>query len=141
MNQLQRSNFNFNFDLSTQEVIADASWKNPTGISCGIYTSNGTTYNLFSGSKQIVLNHGSNNDVAQTPWGSQSFYAVGVPPRYQATWTASGYTVTLRFDGEDLDGDKVLRGRGSDPGTIQGGFGNEITVWEMTVSQNGTVVW
>lgn len=60
----------------------------------------------------------------------------------QVRWTGSdGYEVWIDFEGSDLDGDGVLRGRGSNPSQISGGYGNELSDWQMQVRENGDVIY
>lgn len=65
--------------------------------------------------------------------------ATGYPQGYQVTWTGSeGYKVVITFNGTDADNDGYIRGRGSDPSQISGGYSNEITAWTIAFYQNET---
>ncbi|WP_295389439.1 hypothetical protein [uncultured Thiodictyon sp.] len=60
------------------------------------------------------------------------------PSGYQGSWSGTaGYCITVALDGTDADGDGVLRGRGSNPASIQGNYPNELSDWSMIVWQGG----
>ncbi|MGE3976439.1 MAG: hypothetical protein AB7F94_02525 [Nitrospira sp.] len=72
--------------------------------------------------------------------------ATGYPQGYQVTWNGSqNYKVVITFHGTDSDHDGMLRGRGSEPSTVEGGKTNELDFWNMEVFQDNqktvTLTW
>ncbi|MCP4996081.1 MAG: hypothetical protein GY934_20230, partial [Gammaproteobacteria bacterium] len=57
----------------------------------------------------------------------------------EAYWYGGNYHVRILFRGVDQDNDGILRGRGSNPSLIDGGYADELLTWSMTVYYKGAV--
>ncbi|MCP4126663.1 MAG: hypothetical protein GY753_06325, partial [Gammaproteobacteria bacterium] len=142
LQQQANTGFNFNYDIAANKVINSGK-----GISDanGCYLGLRTDYYIKAGSDKYFRFYHSGN--SQEIGGNASFPGTPIPNTpvvysndgYQLTWNGEGdYKVVIDFGGMDLDGDGILRGRGTDPASVAQGsgdniFGNELTSFLMRV--------
>lgn len=132
--QMISKEFNFNFDVANAEISIDGAKGDLNGLDIGgadsgeyhVYAKSNKVYgDLAAPTEENNLFAGDvNTDAAQIQHARN----------WQVTWYGTnGYRVQLEFQGIDADGDGMLRGRGSDPSKVAGGYGNELSDWTMTV--------
>ncbi|MCP4126451.1 MAG: hypothetical protein GY753_05235 [Gammaproteobacteria bacterium] len=149
--QQQRSDFNFNYDLISQEVVAEDQWNTGQGINLGIWNIVGV-YNFSSwGSDAVIklqlindVQGKDRSDVGTTPLGSGNFQLTRQPalPKaqlkmYHARWKGENkWTVDLYFIGSDRTGDGYISGFAG----LTKHPTNEVTEFNMVVTNENGII-